>query len=138
MTQQESDRIEQLLAGPCWVLDFLPVRVPADSPGQFFAVERYYRGASRMKDFRRRAADVLLKLNCYYALLAAPDGEEPGEFDPAELEEWLGSRYLNVLLGGALLTADPEDTYMTLYGADEDLLSLTRALAEAEGLFLWE
>ncbi len=56
--------------------------------------------------------------------------------DPA----WCGKSwaFCNVLLGGALLTADPEDTYMTLYGADEDLLSLTRALAAAEGLFLWE
>ena len=34
-------RVEALLEKPCWVLDFLPQRVPADSPGQYFAVEAY-------------------------------------------------------------------------------------------------
>ncbi len=129
------DAIEELLEKPYWIIDILPRQVPADSPGRYFALEPVLR---RDPGLVRKKLGLLLKLNCYYALLAAPDGEEPGEFDPAELEEWRGSRYLNVLLGGALLTADPEDTYMTLYGADEDLLSLTRALAAAEGLFLWE
>ena len=133
--EPEMDVIDALLEKPYRIIDILPRQVPADSPGRYFALEPVL-----VKDpgLVRKKLGLLLKLNCYYAMLAGPEGEKPREFSPAELEEWLGSRYLNVLLGGALLTADPEDTYMTLYGADEDLLSLTRALAAAEGLFLWE
>ena len=140
MTQQESDRIEQLLAGPCWVLDFLPVRVPADSPGQFFAVERYYRGASRMKDFRRRAADVLLKLNCYAGFRVFRGEEAADDPPPAALAELItDSRKPLLILVGAedcLITLDPGDLYVSVYCPSEFLLSLLAPLAAASGLFL--
>ena len=34
--------IDELLNLPYWLIDFLPYRVPADSSGQFFAIEDYY------------------------------------------------------------------------------------------------
>ncbi len=39
----EKDKIvEELLKKPCYVIDILPERVPADSKGQFLAVEHYF------------------------------------------------------------------------------------------------
>lgn len=37
-----SATIEELLERPYWVIDILPWQVPADSPGKYFAVERYF------------------------------------------------------------------------------------------------
>ena len=34
--------IEELLQAPCWIIDILPEQVPADGPGQYFAVEKYF------------------------------------------------------------------------------------------------
>ena len=33
--------IDELLQLPCWNIDILPEQVPKDSPGQYFAVEKY-------------------------------------------------------------------------------------------------
>ena len=34
--------IDELLNKPYWLIDFLPYRVPANSAGQFFAIEDFY------------------------------------------------------------------------------------------------
>ena len=85
---------------------------------------------------REKQLNVLLKLNCYQDLFV----EELKKENPApeELKEALQSRYLNILTGNALIVSDPDDTYMTLYGPEEELLSLIRTLATAEGLFVWK
>ena len=140
MTQRESDRIEQLLSGPCWVLDFLPVRVPADSPGQFFAVERYYRAGPQYKIFRRKIADVLLRLNCYAGFRVFRGEEAALDPPPAALAEQItGSGEPLLILVGAeecLITLDPGDLYVSVYCPSEFLLSLLAPLAAAAGLFL--
>ena len=37
-----------------------------------------------------------------------------------------------------MIASDPDDTYLTLYGPDDMLLDLVRALAASEGLFVWK
>ena len=34
--------IDDLLQLPYWIIDILPEQVPKDSPGQYFAVEKYF------------------------------------------------------------------------------------------------
>ena len=34
--------VEELLQCPYWIIDILPSQVPEDSPGQYFAVEKYF------------------------------------------------------------------------------------------------
>ena len=135
MTQRET-LIEELLKKPYWIIDILPKQVPADSAGQYFTVEEYYRKEPQIFVIREKQLNVLLKLNCYQDLFV----EELKKENPApeELKEALQSRYLNILAGNALIVSDPGDTYMTLYNADERLLSLMRSLAAAEGLFIWK
>ena len=36
----EKKTVEELLQCPYWIIDILPSQVPADSPGQYFAVEK--------------------------------------------------------------------------------------------------
>ena len=139
--------IDELLLTPYRVIDILPERVPENSPGQYSAVERYF---LKDKALRRRQAELLLKLNCYYDLtfvLPRPDGTEEEIFNPAPetVTKLVGREYLCVLIGGevpgvpeALITADRADAYMTVYHAEGRLLDLIHKLTEAAGLFLWE
>ena len=133
--------IEELLEKAYWVIDILPKQVPAESPGMFFDVERYLLEHPQADALKARRLSLLLKLYCYYDVRISIDACETWAENPSPemLCKALDS-YLYVLLPGeqALITADPGDIYMTLYNASDDLLSLVRQLAEAEGLFVWQ
>ncbi len=133
-----TQKIDELLEKPCWVVDILPERVPEGSPGQFFAVEAYYLRPERLAGIRRKFTDLLLKLNCYDALrIVTEEGEEtpaPEELDRRIAE---GNEDLLILLGGdALVTLNRDDIYLSVYNPDEALLARIGKLAAAEGLFL--
>ena len=133
--------IEELLEKPYWVIDILPKQVPAESPGRFFDVERYLLEHPQVDALKARKLSVLLKLYCYYDVRISIDVCETWAENPSpEMLRAALDSYLYVLLPGetALITADPGDIYMTLYNASDDLLSLVRQLAEAEGLFVWQ
>ena len=57
--------IDELLQKPYWIIDILPKRVPENSPGQFFEVEKYYLEKERLREIKHRHINVVLKLNCY-------------------------------------------------------------------------
>ena len=136
------EAIERLLEEPYHVIDFLPAQVPADSAGQYFAVEAFYREPPRRKQLYRKFADLLLGLNCYCDL-AVTDGEEwktnpPPQELYAMVEKCPENGFLNLLTGNgdSLITLCGGDLYMTLYRASDDLLDLTEKLASAQGLFV--
>jgi len=128
--------IDELLAKPCWIVDILPERVPDKSPGQYFAVEKYW---LRDPSLRRKQGNIIMKLNCYYDLTLVTENEEIRNPPPAVWLERPGREYLNILVEEhTLITADQADTYMTVFTEDEKLLEMIRKLAAAEGLFLWK
>jgi hypothetical protein len=138
--------IEDLLERPYFIVDILPMQVPADGGGQYFKVEQYY-----LRDIRRlcrQYADVLLKLNCYYDLAFSHDAEhwqlnpEPEnvvKMVKACLSEEPTEWFLYVLLEeeAMLLTLQRDTTYMTLYNPADEYLQLIGQLASAVGLFVW-
>ena len=132
--------MEELLNKPYWVIDFLPRQVPAKGGGQFFAVEEDY----LRSPMRRGFAEILLKLNCYYDFeVCEPETEKWQKNPPPEaLFSWIADneKDLCVLLPAenALITANRDDLYMTVYAPSEELLQLLRSLAAASGLFLWQ
>lgn len=144
MEKNYDEIVERLLEKPCWVIDLLPMRVPQDSAGQFFNVERYYLQEPRHERLCRRYADVLLKLNCYHNLLVNHDDEWVKNPPPEALVTWLTTSLQNghmcVLIndGDALITASGGDIHVSLYNPSEPLLQLLAQLAAAEGLFLWK
>jgi len=157
--------IDEILEKPCWVIDILPERVPEDSEGQYFTIEKYYRREPQVSLLRRKFADVVLKLNCYYdisvigdfneavrmadseeaadlVVAAAVAGAEvnPAPSDLAGLFEGPGTvSCVRVMIGGedTLIVSDKDDTYMAVYNPSERLLGLVSRIAEAEGLFVW-
>ena len=126
-------KIEELLQTPYWIIDILPMRVPENSPGQYFAVEKHLR-EEQMTVVRRKHANVLLKLNCYRDIEL--DGEKNPE--PVRIAGAAAERVSYFITGGSMILSEPDDTHMTLFNPDEELLELVKALASAEGLFVWK
>ena len=128
---------------PYCIIDILPERVPMDSPGRYFEVERYFR--SRLDEIIRKFASFLNKLNCYCALEVCLDCETfSGDFAPEDLERFLletnaspNPLYIRVNHTDALFAYAGDEHYLTLYEPDRELLRLVHRLAPAECLFVW-
>lgn len=130
-----AETIENLLKAPYWVIDILPEQVPKNSPGQYFAVEKYFLAWPQITVVKQKHINVVLKLNCYRDL--SLDEETEGNPPPEEIAEAMRKRYVNILLKDAMIVSEPDDTCLTVYGPDEETLRLIRAIAAGEGLFVW-
>ena len=136
-----SKNVEELLEKPYRVIDILPEQVPAETPGRYFAVERYYLEPARYADIRKRFADIVIKLYCYYDLsVLLGDADEPlVDPEPEQLADWIESakQHMCILIGNdSLLMISTDDLYMTLFNADESLTARIELLAKANGLFV--
>ena len=127
--------IDELLLTPYWIIDILPKRVPADTQGQYFAIASYLE-KHRMAQIKEGQTDLILKLNCYRAI-SVNDEEEINP--PIEkIVEEMGKEYVFFRIDEAMILAERDDTHMTLFNADEELLELVRVLAQGEGLYVWK
>ena len=127
--------IDELLLTPYWIIDILPEQVPKDSPGQYFAVEKYYLAGDRLAEIKQKHINVILKLNCFRDI--SLDEETSLNPPPERIAEEMRRRYLCIMTGGSMIISEPDDTYMTLYNPDKKLLELVRTIAYGEGLFVW-
>ena len=135
----------ELLEGPYWIVDILPEQVSADAGGQYFAVERYYLQPERIWALRRRYAEILLRLNCYYDMAVSFDSCMSWETkpDPETFAERVvgltGNDFLRAVFAeqNAMIDCEPEETWLTVYDPDAALLPRLSALAAAEGFFIW-
>lgn len=141
--------MERLLEGPYLVVDVLPERVPAGSPGSFFEVEELLlNDAVEMGRIAKSARHIALKLACYFKIEAfdTSNGEWMDGVAAVELAELVegvvkgGRGGVNVLLPdeGCLLSIEGGSLNMTAYGESERFRALLAKLAESEGLFCWE
>ncbi len=128
--------IEELLETPCYVADFLPQQVPADSAGQYFAVERYYLEKERMAAIKQRHIDLVLKLNCYYDLYLDEEAEKNPA--PERIAREMNKRHLCIRVADTLILSEPDEPCLSIFHPDEALLSLLRLLAAGEGLYIWQ
>lgn len=124
--------IEKLLNTEYWIIDILPKRVPKDSPGQYFAVENHFLSEER-DTIKHKHINLILKLNCYMEI--SIEGEADPE--PAKTEEIMKARYVYIMMGDSMILSEPDDTHMTLFNPDDELLELIKLIASGEGLFVW-
>ncbi len=129
------NRVKELSNIEMWIIDILPQRVPENSKGQYFRIEQFYLDKKRIENIRQKQANVILKLNCYMDIFVDGMGDNP---DPEVLAKGIQKKRLDIQIGNAILVVDPDDTHMTLYKPDQKLLELTKAIAMAEGLFIWK
>lgn len=139
---ERQEIIEAFLDKPYWIIDILPMQVPAEAAGQYFRIERFF--LSQLDGISKRFASVLVKLNCYIDLQVGVEEDWIFNPDPDNLERLFRNAVsqhspLSIIIGSddALVTFSGDDHYMTLYGPALDLLSLIRKLASCEGLFVW-
>ncbi|MBO4531047.1 MAG: hypothetical protein IK017_04170 [Paludibacteraceae bacterium] len=133
--------IESYLLSPVWLIDLLPKQVPANSKGQYFRIEKYYRETRAGNDILWRFIHLLLKINCYEDMDLFHESEgwthNPA---PELLEKWiLGRDSLYVILPSwdVMIYVD-DDLYMTLYCKNDQSLEFIGQLVTSEGLFLWK
>ena len=126
---------EELLNTPYWIIDILPEQVPADSAGQYFAVEKYWRD-TQLSDIKKKHVNMILKLNCYRDI--SLDEDRTVSIFPEQIADAVYNRHVNIMIDGAMIISEPDDTYLTIYNPDEELLTLLRKLAAGEGMFVWK
>ena len=129
-------KVEELLEEPYWIIDILPKQVPYHCAGQYFAVEKYFLEEERLAEIKRKHINVILKLNCYRDIYI--DGENAVNPSPEHIEQEMKRRYLCILVDDSMIVTEPDDTHMTLFGPDEELLELIKMIAAGEGLYVWE
>ena len=140
---ERQEIIEAFLDKPYWIIDILPMQVPAEAAGQYFRIERYF--LSQLDGISKRFASLLVKLNCYIDIQVGLEEDWISNPDPGNLERLFGNAAslrspLSIIIGSddALITFSGDDHYMTLYGPGPDLLPLIHELASGEGLYVWE
>ena len=128
--------IEELLHCPYWIIDIMPSQVPEDSPGQYFAVEKYFLQGDRMKEIKQKHINLILKLNCYRDI-SIGDETEINPL-PQHVADEMKQRYLYIMTGESMILSEPDDTHLTVFNPDPQLLELIRQIACGEGLFVWK
>ena len=128
--------IEELLGTPFWIIDILPAQVPADSAGQYFAVEKYFLQGDRLAEIKQKHINLILKLNCYRDI--SIDEEEAINPSPARIAEEMQKRYLYIRTGDSMILSEPDDTHMTVFNPDPELLAPIKELAAGEELYVWQ
>ena len=128
--------VEELLQCPYWIVDILPAQVPKDSPGQYFAAEEYFLQGNRIKEIKQKHINLILKLNCYADILISD--ETVVNPLPEHIADEMQKRYLYIMVGDSMILSEPDDTHLTVFNPDSQLLELIRQIASVEGLFVWK
>ena len=128
--------VEELLQCPYWIVDILPSQVPKDSPGQFFSVEEYFLQGDRIEEIKQKHIDLVLKLNCYRDISISD--ETVVNPLPKHIADEMKKRYLYIMVGESMILSEPDDTHLTVFNPDSQLLELIRQIASGEGLFVWK
>ena len=136
------DLAEELLEGPCRVIDCFPERVPADRGSAYFAAERFFLTEERLRPLHEAFALLLIRLNCYHDAAVYMNEKWTKSPDPGHLFETVAglpkTDFVNVLYPDekALVTLNGGDLYLSVYGGDEAFRTHLEQLASAAGFFV--
>ena len=54
------------------------------------------------------------------------------------IAEQIKNRYLYIMTKDSMILSEPDETYLTVFNPDAELLELLKVLANSEGLFVWK
>ena len=129
-------QVEKLLQCPYVIVDILLSQVPKDSPGQYFLVEKYFLQENRIEEIKQKHINLILKLNCFKDISISDENAINPQ--PEHIAEEMKKRYLYIMIDESMILSEPDDTHLTVFAPDPQLLKLITQLASAEGLFVWE
>ena len=92
--------IEELLNTDYYIIDILPAQVPEDSPGNFFAVEKYFLDKRRLNAIKQKHINTVLKPACYVNV--SLDGEPEEATSPIKIAKAMRERPVFICAGDAL------------------------------------
>ena len=134
--------IDDLLGKECYIIDFLPQTVPADTAGHFFDVEYYLLNSERHLAIKDKFAGVILKIMCYYQTCVLWNGwiekPNPKVIDNAISEIMKNhSGTLNIIFSdvNTLLVFDWDCLNLSIYNPPKEAQRLFEQIAFSEGLF---
>lgn len=124
-------KIDELLAKDCYIIDFLPETVPFDCCWNYFQVEEYFL-EEKNKEFPWKVTECLLKLNCYVDFVVVKEKECFVNPPPADLIKELNQcyksnqGYMNILLENreSLLVCNSHFLHLELYAPSVSLQGL--------------
>ena len=128
--------IEELLRCPCWIISILPSQTPITSPGQYFTVEKYYLQGAQIDEIKQKHVNLILKLNCYRDISISDDAVVNPL--PQHIADEMKKRQLYIMIGESMILSEPDDTHLTVFNPDPQLLEQIRQIASGEGLFVWK
>lgn len=137
-----STTIERYLEKPYWVIDILPKQVPADSQGQYLAVQDYFLRQPQFGLICQQFSRLLIKLSCYYDMSACT--ADSSDWTPRPQPESIASLltsgktvYFVIPSADAMIAFNGDDHYLTLYNPDASLLQFLSSLSAPEALYVW-
>ena len=57
---------------------------------------------------------------------------------PEHVAEEMKNRYLYIMMDDSMVLSEPDDTHLTVFNPDSQLLELIRQIAPGEGLYVWK
>lgn len=103
---------------------------------QYFAIEEYFLQGNRIDEIKQKHINLILKLNCYADILISD--ESVINPSPEHIAEEMQKRYLYIMVGESMILSEPDDTHLTVFNPDTQLLELSKQIASGEGLFVWK
>lgn len=128
-----TNKIDDLLQTPYWIIDILPKQVQPNSLGQYFKVENYFLNNEHLQDIKQKHSNLILKINCYRDITI----DETKNPFPETISEEMKKRILYIFIDEAMVLSEPDDTHLTLFNPSEELLELVKEIALSEGLYVW-
>lgn len=142
---KRNKQVDTLLEKPCYVIDFLPERVPKTSNGQFFAIEHYLLNSAKRSMIKEKFVNVILKLMCYYQVsvlwnswIERPPPEMIDNAINEIMENHSGSLNLLFPENNTLLVFEWDCLNLSVFNPTESMKLLMNSIALSEGLFWWK
>lgn len=135
--------IDTLLNTPCYLIDILPLQVPANCGGQYFTIDAYFRRTKTLRTFYQKITTILLKLNCYYDFEVHNNKKHRKNPTPENLKKQIktcinsrnGSISIFVNGENTMIVINGDDLHVSIYNPDKTMKALLRKLTKSEGLF---
>ena len=108
--------VEELLQCPYWI--------------------NYFLQGDRLEEIKQKHIDLVLKLNCYRDISISDESViNPA---PEHVADEMKRRYLYIMIDESMILSEPDDTHLTVFDPDPQLLELIRQLASGVGLYVWQ
>ena len=89
-----------------------------------------------MEEIKQKHINLILKLNCYRDI--SIDDETAINPLPEHIADEMKKRYLYIMVDESMILSEPDDTHLTVFNPDTQLLELIRQIASGEGLYVWK